>query len=804
MTPPLSRLQTHLPDTLPLTEALAADIARILRSDLGVPQDQAQSGDWFRALSLALRARVLEPWLAAEAASMGKKRVAYLSMEFLMGRLLSDSALNLGLLESAAEALASFGVSLEEVIEAEPDAALGNGGLGRLAACFLDSLATMGVPGTGYGLRYEHGLFAQGWQDGRQMETPETWLQAPAPWLLLRPEARITIGFGGYVAADEDGARHWHPSEQVEARAHDMPVTGWEGKWVTTLRLWEARAVYGFDLPRFSSGDHIGAAAQEEQARALTRVLYPDDSTDGGKELRLKQEYLLVAASLADIVARHLREGQGIETLADFWAIQMNDTHPALAVPELMRVLIDDHGMGFDAAWEITQATLSYTNHTLMPEALERWSTWSMGRILPRHMELIEAIDAQTARKAAKSGIVPEHTRIVHHDQVHMGNLAFLGAHKVNGVSALHTDLMRETVFADLDRRHPNRIVNQTNGITPRRWIALANPGLAILLTEVAGAGWQADLEKITALESFLDDAVMLERLGAVKRSAKERFSNWLGAQGMPVDPAALFDVQIKRIHEYKRQLLNILEVVALWQGLKDGTIKEAAPRVRIFGGKAAPGYFMAKEIIALIHDVARVVNTDPATRGQLQVVYPANYNVSMAQMLIPAADLSEQISTAGTEASGTGNMKFALNGALTIGTLDGANVEIREHVGAENFFLFGMTTPEAQATLATSGHAARAIAASPRLQAVIEAIKGGAFGAHGAVMDALTYHDPYACCSDFDSYFTAQRAVDLAYSDPSAWQRMAGHNIARSGYFSSDRTIRGYMTDIWGVRAQI
>jgi starch phosphorylase len=787
-------------DTLSLPEmdakTLTREVVTALTTGLGITVAQASNGDWFRALSLALRARVIAPWMAAEQASAGKKRVAYLSMEFLMGRLLGDSALNLGLETTAREAMASLGVSFDEITSEEPDAALGNGGLGRLAACFLDSLATMGVPGTGYGLRYEHGLFTQSWASGRQAEAPETWLADPAPWMLLRAGLKCTVGFGGWVEQQGD-ARVWHPDQCIEARAHDMPVTGWQGKWVTTLRLWEARAVPGFDLPRFSCGDHIGAAQTGEAARALTRVLYPDDSSHGGKELRLKQEYLLVAASLSDIVSRHLAEGRKIETLADFWAIQMNDTHPALAVPELLRVLIDDHGLGFDRAWDITRATLSYTNHTLMPEALERWSTWSMGRILPRHMELIETVAGLSVR-------APEHTRIIHHDQVHMGNLAFIGAHKVNGVSALHTDLMRETVFADLDRLHPNRIVNQTNGVTPRRWLALANPGLGALLTEVVGDGWQADLDRIKGLEAHLADPAMLDRLGAVKRTAKARFGDLMGAQGISLNPDALFDVQVKRIHEYKRQLLNILEVIAVWQGLKDGTIKDAAPRVRIFGGKAAPGYFMAKEIIALIHDVARVVNTDPATREMMQVVYPANYNVSMAQVLIPAADLSEQISTAGTEASGTGNMKFAMNGALTIGTLDGANVEIREHVGAENFFLFGMTTPQAQATLSTHGHAARAIAASPRLQAVITALESGAFGEHGAVVDALVHYDPYACCSDFDSYFTAQREVDRAYADQGAWQRMAGLNIARMGYFSSDRTIRGYMEDIWGNASQL
>ena len=780
-----------------LVEALSAQ---------GLMPAQAQSGDWFRAASAVIRRDLMGPWFAAQARAKGEKQVAYLSMEFLMGRVLADCALNIGLHESLAQALESLGTSLETVCHAEPDAALGNGGLGRLAACFMDSLASLHVPATGYGLRYEHGLFAQGFEKGRQVETPETWLNEGAPFLVPRLGREIKVGFGGHVESHSGGSL-WCPERYVEARAHDLPVAGWGGNWVNALRLWEARVVPGFDLPRFSRGDHIGAAEAEAEARALTRVLYPDDTSEGGKELRLKQEYLLVAAALADIMDRHRAAGGRVQTLGRYWAIQMNDTHPALAVPELIRLLMDGHAMPFAEAFTLAQSVLSYTNHTLMPEALEAWSTWSMGRILPRHMQIVEMIDQHHARLHPMRA--PE-TAIVGYDKVRMGNLSVIGAHKVNGVSALHTDLMRETVFSAFDRLHPGKIVNETNGVTPRRWIALANPALARLLTGALGDGWQADLERISALEPMLEERAFLDDLRGVKRAAKARFSDWLlREQGISLDPEAMFDVQVKRIHEYKRQLLNILETVALWQGLRDGSIREAAPRVKIFGGKAAPGYHMAKEIIALIHDVGRVINADPLMKGRLKVIYPPNYNVSMAEVLIPSADLSEQISTAGTEASGTGNMKFALNGALTIGTLDGANVEIYERVGAEHFFLFGQTTPEMRAILAVSGHGRRAIEASERLSAVMDAIAHGVFAAgdtarHAGVVHMLWNHDPYGCAADFDAYFAAQRRAEAAFAEPVSWARSAGLNIARNGFFSSDRTIRGYMDDIWGVRSQV
>ena len=782
----------------PLEPAALSALLREALALRGLSPERAGPTDWYRAAGDALRRHLAPGWQRADAAP--GKRVAYLSMEFLMGRMLGDLALNLSMTQALDAALGEFGVSLDTVTAQEPDAALGNGGLGRLAACFLDSLSTVNCPATGYGLRYEHGLFAQGWEAGRQTERPETWLDQPQPLMVEGRAAAVPVGFGGQVT-ERGGRRVWQPAERLIARAHDMPVAGWGGTWVNTLRLWEPRAVAGFDLPRFSAGDHVAASGGDSFARALGRVLYPDDTTQAGQELRLRQEYLLCAASLTDILARVKAAGHAPLDMAALWAVQLNDTHPALAAPELIRLLVDGEGLSFDAAMEVTQQSLNYTNHTLMPEALESWSTWSMGRLLPRHMEIVEQIDDWHATRHPRR---PASTALVAQDRVRMGNLAFVASGRVNGVSALHTGLMRRTVFADLDRLHPDRIVNQTNGITPRRWIASANPPLAALLTEALGDGWQSDLERLSGLEAHLDDAGFLDRIGAVKQTAKDRCAGWLAGQGLRVDPQAMFDVQVKRFHEYKRQLMNLLHAVALWQDLREGRGPDH-PRVKVFGGKAAPGYAMAKSIIRLIHDVAQVVNADPLTRDRLQIVYPANYNVSMAEVLIPAADLSEQISTAGTEASGTGNMKFGLNGALTLGTLDGANVEMREHVGAENFFLFGMTAEEALARAAVPDHARSAIGQSAALRDVLQLIAEGRFSPdepdrHHAIVDMMWNHDPYLCASDYESYATAQRQVEAAYADPARWRRMSALNTARLGYFSSDRTIRGYMAEIWGI----
>jgi len=784
----------------PDAQALHADIKRHLVYTLGKDAAHATHWDWRMALSYAVRDRIVDPWFAATRRSYEakSKRVYYLSMEFLIGRLLEDAIHNLGLQDAAEGAMTAFGQDLNVVMADEPDAALGNGGLGRLAACFLESLSTIGVPAHGYGIRYEHGLFRQSFDAGRQVEEPEDWLTQKHAWEFERPEVAYGIGFGGETGGTIPG---WRPAEHVVASAHDTPIVGWRGRWANTLRLWEAKPLHAFDLARFNRGDYTAAAEPEALARTISRVLYPDDTTDQGRELRLKQEYFFTAASLADILRRYDSEYGDIRALPRHVAIQLNDTHPAIAGPELVRLLTDERGVDFIEAVEIARGVLSYTNHTLLPEALEKWSEGLMGRLLPRHMELIEMIDTVHARAYPSRKVA-----ITGDGAVHMGELSFIMAHRVNGVSALHTELMKETVFAELHRLHPERIVNQTNGVTPRRWLMSCNPRLSRLITDRIGDGWVDDLEQLDRLEPLVEDAGFMAGYAEAKRANKAELSNWLAAtQGIAVDPDAMFDVQIKRIHEYKRQHLNILEAIALWQEMRDAPDAGWTPRVKIFAGKAAPGYVMAKEIIHLINDVASVVNADPKTGHLLKIVYPPNYNVTLAERLIPAADLSQQISTAGKEASGTGNMKFALNGAPTIGTLDGANVEIRERVGAENFFLFGMTAQEVIERRRNPRHAADAIAADPRLARALKAVADGTFGAgdatrHANVARNLREHDYFCVCADFTEYWRASREVDAAFADSAGWARLAALNTARSGWFSSDRTISGYMADIWGA----
>jgi len=785
--------------------ALRSSIHRHLTYTLGKDKPHASTYDWRMAVSYAVRDLIVESWFAATRRTYEQqgKRVYYLSMEFLIGRILEDAVINLGLHQQIEEVLQEDGISLIDVVEDEPDAALGNGGLGRLAACFLESMSTLGCPAFGYGIRYEHGLFRQRFEGGRQVETPEDWLNQTHPWEFERPEAHYTIPFKGRVDMVE-GRAIWRATETVLARAYDTPVVGWQGKWSNTLRLWGALPTEMFDLERFNAGDFAAAAAPEALARTLSRVLYPEDTTDSGKELRLKQEFFLTSAALQDILRRFLSEYDDLSLLPDKVAIQMNDTHPALAGPELMRLLVDVHGIDWAVAKDIASKCLNYTNHTLLPEALERWSTWLMGRVLPRHMQIIERIDTE---HHAATNCAP-HLKIVYQDQVHMGTLAFVMAAHVNGVSALHSDLMKQTVFADLDRLYPNRILNQTNGVTPRRWIRLCNPALSRVITDAIGSGWEDDLDRLAGLKAFENDPAMLEKIHAAKFANKVAFANWVRAEmQIDIDPHAMFDVQIKRMHEYKRQLLNVFETVARWNAIRKNPTANWTPRVKIFGGKAAPGYHTAKQIIRLINDVAVVVNNDPVTKDLLKVVYPANYNVSMAQRLIPASDLSEQISTAGKEASGTGNMKFTMNGALTIGTLDGANVEIREHVGPENFFLFGMTAAQVQDRSRLPDHARQAILASQDLQDVLQIIAEGRFSPedptrYGDLIAQTWTHDPFLVASDFDSYLAAQARVDQAYHDPKVWDQLALRNIAGSGYFSSDRTIRGYMTEVWAAKS--
>lgn len=775
------------------------DILRHLKHSLGKDESHASLYDWRMSLSLALRDRVVDPWFESTRKTYEArgKRVYYLSMEFLIGRLIEDVAVNLGMEVIAEEALKSLGQEYSVVVANEPDAALGNGGLGRLAACFMDSLSTLGIPAYGYGIRYEHGLFEQHFEDGAQMETAETWLAQRHAWEFERPEVSYPIHFGGDVV-EEAGKMIWRAGETVMASAYDTPVIGWQGRWANTLRLWAAKPTTAFDLDSFNRGDYMAASAPEALARTISRVLYPDDTTDIGKELRLKQEYFFTSASIQDLLRRFLSEGGDLSDLPDHVAIQLNDTHPAIAGPELVRVLMDEHGFEVAQAIATARGCLAYTNHTLLPEALERWPEDLFIRVLPRHHRIIQLIE--TAHLAATQNKI----RILEHGEVKMGELAFVMAHHVNGVSALHSELVKETVFADLHSDYPGRIINQTNGITPRRWLYSCNPPLRALINKTIGTGWPDDLQQLDALSGHVADAAFIENFQAAKDANKSRLCNWLRARdGITLNPDAMFDVQIKRIHEYKRQFMNLLETVALWNDIRENPNAGWTPRVKIFGGKAAPGYVVAKEIIHLINDAAQLINADPVTKEYLQIVYPENYNVSMAEILIPATDLSEQISTAGKEASGTGNMKFALNGAPTIGTLDGANVEIRDCVGADNFFLFGLTATEVTARRAVPEYARRAVEASPRLARVLQQVESGLFSPsdktrYQGLVQGLMNHDYFLVTCDFDDYFATQRIVDKAFADKDAWTRMAALNTARVGWFSSDRTISGYARDIW------
>ena len=777
-------------------------IVQHLKNSIGKDPAHASTYDWRMALSFTLRDLLMEPWFASTRRTYEQKskRVYYLSMEFLIGRLIEDVTINIGVEETAKQAMQELGQVYEQIVSDEPDAALGNGGLGRLAACFLDSLSTLEIPAYGYGIRYEHGLFEQHFEAGRQIETAESWLTQRHAWEFERPEVTYPISFGGYVS-ETDGRTVWHPDETINASAYDTPVVGWKGKWINTLRLWAAKPVRLFDLESFNRGDYLAANAPESLARTISRVLYPDDTTDMGKELRLKQEYFFTSASIQDLLRRLISEGYRLEDLPHHVAIQLNDTHPAIAGPELVRLLSDIHGLPLDKAIEISQRCLGFTNHTLLPEALERWPEALFAKVLPRHHRIIEQIQ-QTLLVDAGLDV-----RIVENHEVKMGELAFTMAHRVNGVSALHTDLVKKTVFKDLNEAFPNRVINQTNGITPRRWLYSCNPALRHLLNETIGEDWPGDLQGLENLNAHLDDGNFLARFRAAKLENKRRLSDWLRRNhSVTIDPSAMFDVQIKRIHEYKRQLMNILETIALWNDIRDDPNGNWTPRVKLFGGKAAPGYFVAKSIIHLINDVASTINNDKLTREFLQVVFPENYNVSMAEILIPASDLSEQISTAGKEASGTGNMKLALNGSLTIGTLDGANVEIRDRVGADNFFLFGLDADEVIARRNVPHYAQTAIDSSPRLANALQQISNGVFSKGDnhrfeGLVGLLRDSDYFMVTCDFDSYYTTQRTIDAEFRDEANWTRKAAINTAGMGWFSSDRTIKGYASQIWNVQ---
>ena len=799
---------------------LADEVLKALKYRVGKDTTVATQYDWLTASIKVVRDRVIDHWIQAtkETYEQQEKRVYYLSLEFLIGRLMRDAFSNLGLMDNMRAALSSLGVDLDVIAALEPDAALGNGGLGRLAACFMESMATVDVPAHGYGIRYANGMFRQEIHDGWQVELPETWLDHGNPWEFERRERSFEVGFGGSVESitSRDGRleRHvWKPTEHVLAVAYDTPVVGWRARRVNTLRLWSGMPVDPILLDRFNAGDHIGALAESNKADALSRVLYPADSHMAGQELRLRQEYFFSTASLQDIVQRHLSQYGNLQSLPDKAAIHLNDTHPAIAVPELMRLLMDVHGIDFDQAWDITQRTFAYTNHTLLPEALESWPVPLFERLLPRHMQIVYAINAQVLLEARASNRFSDEQisriSLIQENgdrRVRMGNLAFMGSHSVNGVSALHTELMKETVFADLHKLYPDRINNKTNGITPRRWLIQCNPGLTALAREAIGDRFLDDIEAIRDLDTFAGDSAFREKFAGVKRANKARLANLVAERlGIKVDPSALFDIQIKRIHEYKRQLLNILEAVALYDQIRSHPERDWMPRVKFFGGKAAPSYHNAKLIIKLANDVAKVINRDPAVRGVLKVVFVPNYNVSLAEIMIPAADLSEQISTAGMEASGTGNMKFALNGALTIGTLDGANVEIKECVGDDNIFIFGLTAAEV-AERRSNGYDPRSvIEASPELAQAVAAVSSGVFspddpGRYRDLINGLYNSDWFMVAADFDAYAACQRDVDMVWRNSPDWYARAIRNVARVGWFSSDRTIRQYAKEIWNI----
>ena len=798
-------------------ELFKAAVLAKLTLAIGKDTTEATGRDWFVATALALRDRIIHRWLASERESLahGRKRIYYLSLEFLIGRLLNDVVCNLRLTEVVRRALGDLGVDYDRIRLAEPDAALGNGGLGRLASCFMESMASLGLPTYGYGIRYDHGLFRQIIKDGWQQEYPEEWLSFRNPWEFERPEATYDILYGGRVetvASRGGGLRHvWHPAESIRAVAYDTPIVGWRGNHVNALRLWSARAADPMRLDVFNLGDHVGALTEQARAEAISKVLYPSDATPAGRELRLRQEYFFVSASLQDLVQRHCRSYSAIYTLPHHAAIQLNDTHPSITIAELMRILVDLHNVPWDQAWEVTVAACAYTNHTLLPEALESWPVPLFERVLPRHLQIIYRINERHLAAATRVHSISKEVAAVvslidEEDgrRIRMGHLAFVGSHRTNGVSALHTELLGKTLFADLATLYPGRVVNVTNGITFRRWLHQANPGLTQLLCEVLGVRVLDDSAAIAGLADHSTDPALQERVMRLKRANKIALARVIRDRlGAAVDTTALFDVQIKRIHEYKRQLLNLIETIALWEAMRAEPTRDWVPRVKIFAGKAAAGYPAAKLIVKLANDVAAVINADPRVRDLLKVVFLPNYNVSLAEVIIPAADLSEQISTAGLEASGTGNMKLALSGALTIGTLDGANVEIRERVGCENIFIFGLRADEVAERRRNGQDATEIIAASPPLASAIDAIASGVFSPgdphrYDRLTQALRYADDYVVTADFEDYFGTQRRVDALYGQKKAWAKACITNIGGMGWFSSDRAIRTYAEEIW------
>jgi starch phosphorylase len=808
-----------IPKLHPISQSLQNHLAYSAFKTSGT----ATPRDWYESTSYTVRDHVVERWIKTAESYYREdpKRVYYLSLEFLIGRMLSNAALNLGIKDELNAGLAALGQDLENVVEAETDAALGNGGLGRLAACFLDSMATMDLPAVGYGIRYEYGMFKQTIENGQQVENPDNWLRYRNVWEFQRPEVTYIVKFYGDVVnfpTTHGVGQHWVDAEHVVAMAYDMPVTGFGTETVNNLRLWSAKAAREFDLRHFNDGNYERAVEERDGTENISKVLYPNDASVLGKELRLKQQYFFVSASIQDILRRFL-SAHTIKSEADWQllpekvAIQLNDTHPSIGVAEMMYQLVDEHHLPWATAWGLVGKIFAYTNHTLMPEALETWTVELFGRLLPRHLGIIYRINHEflqmvnhhfpgDAELLNRVSIIDES----HGRRVRMAHLAVVGSHTVNGVAALHSDLLKTTLFADFDRIYPGKLTNVTNGITPRRWLNQANPALTALIEQAIGAGFKKDLSQIKKLTPLADDADFRKAFAQVKHANKERLAAKIESKtGIKLNTNSLFDVQIKRIHEYKRQLLNVLHVITLYNRIRSGE-KGITPRTVIFGGKAAPGYWMAKQIIRLINDVAAIVNDDLAVGDQLKVVYYPNYEVSAAEILFPGSDLSEQISTAGTEASGTGNMKMALNGALTIGTLDGANVEIKEEVADENIFIFGLTTPQVAEVKANGYNPRHYYDTNPALKQVLDMIGNGFFSVeepsrYQCIVDNLLNGDQYLLLADYASYIETQEKVGQTYQNQDAWTRMAILNVANMAKFSSDRAIGEYASNIWKVK---
>ncbi len=800
-------------------EAIKCSYLNHLKYSLAKDEFSATDHDRYYALALAIRDRLVDGWIRTSVAyhKTGAKRAYYLSMEYLIGRAMGNNVINLQLDDVVTQAMADLGLSWDFLRDIERDAGLGNGGLGRLAACFLDSLATLQLPGYGYGVRYDFGIFRQAIKNGYQVEEPDNWLRFGNPWEIERPESQFEVHFGGRVDMEERNGRliaRWVDYDTVLGIPYDIPIPGYGNQTVNNLRLWEAKSTEEFNLTFFNNGDYMKAYEAKTLTENITKVLYPNDNIEQGRSLRFKQQYFFVSCSLHDILRRFKEDGNEIHAFPDKVAIQLNDTHPALAIAELMRILLDHERLEWDDAWSIVVRTFGYTNHTLMPEALERWFVSLFERILPRHLQIIYEINRRFLReiatrypgdndRIARMSLIQESPQ----REVRMAYLAVVGSHSVNGVAALHSELLKSTLFKDFYELWPERFNNKTNGITPRRWLLKANPGLSGLVTEKIGAGWITNLSQLKKLEAFANDRDFQKRVMAIKRENKVRLADLIQRElGVKVNVDSIFDVQVKRMHEYKRQLLNAMDIMHQYFELKSNPQAKFTPRTYIFAAKAAPGYYLAKLIIKLVNDIASVVNHDPAMKDRMNVVFLPDYRVSLAERIIPAADLSEQISTAGTEASGTGNMKFQLNGALTVGTLDGANVEIRQEVGDENFFLFGKTVEEVEAFRRAGYNPWDVYNANPAVRRVLDAIKNNFFnldqpGLYQPIWDTLLVHgDHYLVLAEFDAYVECQAKISQVFENPERWARMCILNIANSGKFSTDRTIAEYAKEIWDI----